>query len=135
MENLDRWKMAYWSQGKGDIALTDERAIDGRHSLRLRSHTRGEKPSPDGGVFGATNAVRSFDGEDWTAYNRLSFWVYPDLPGFDSISLVARVDNRGPGWAATPTTFSSRTASGTTSSGKSPTWHATTSPPSLSPTR
>ncbi len=96
MENLDRWKIAYWSQGKGDIALTDERAIDGRHSLRLRSYTRGEKPSSDGGVFGATNAVRSFDDEDWTGYNRLSFWVYPDLPGFHSISLVARVDNRGP---------------------------------------
>lgn len=96
MENLSHWKIGYWSQGKGDIALTDQRAIDGRHSLRLRSHTRGEKPSPDGGVFGATNAVRSFEEEDWTGYNRLSFWVYPDLPGFHAISLVARVENRGP---------------------------------------
>jgi hypothetical protein len=96
MENLDRWKIAYWSQGKGDISLTDGRAIDGRHSLRLHAHTRGEKPGPDGGVFGAIHAVRSFDEEDWTDYNRLSFWVYPDLPGFHAISLVARVDNHGP---------------------------------------
>lgn len=95
MENLAHWKITYWGQGKGDIALTDQRAIDGRHSVRLRAHATGEKPSPDGGVFGATSAVRSFDDEDWTGYNRLSFWVYADLPGFHAISFVARVDNRG----------------------------------------
>jgi len=96
MESLDRWKIGYWSQGKGEIALTAERAIDGRHSLRLRSHTKGEKPSPDGGVFGATNAVRSLDEENWNGFNRLSFHVYPDLPGFHAISLVVRLNNRGP---------------------------------------
>ena len=95
MESLERWKMGFWAQGKGDIALTDERAIDGTHSLRLRSHTKGAKPSKDGGVFGSTAAVRTFDGEDWSGYNRLSFWVYPELPGFHAVSLMVRLRNRG----------------------------------------
>ena len=95
LESLDRWKTAFWAQGKGDIALTPERAIDGTHSLRFRSHTKGEKPSKDGGVFGSTAAVRTFDGEDWREFNRLSFWVYPELPGFHAVSLMVRLGNRG----------------------------------------
>ena len=95
MESLKAWKMSFWAQGKGDIALTDERCKDGGHSVRLRSRTKGEKPSRDGGVFGTTAAVRVFGGEDWRAYNRLSFWVYPDLPGFHAVALMVRLGNRG----------------------------------------
>ncbi len=94
MESLDRWKLSTWAQGKGDIALTGERSRDGSHSLRFRSRTVGEKPSPGGGVFGSTAAVRAFDGEDWSDYNRLAFWVRPDLPGHHAISLMVRLTNR-----------------------------------------
>ena len=95
MESSTHWKTHFWSQGKGDIELKSERARDGKHSLRLRSATKGTRPSADGGVFGATSAVRGFDGEDWRDFNRLSFWVYPDLPGFKAVSLSVRLGNRG----------------------------------------
>ena len=94
-ESIEPWKMSFWAQGKGDIALTAERARNGTHSLRFRSATRGEKPSPDGGVFGSTAAVRAVPDEDWTDFNRLSFWVYPHMPGFHAISLMVRLRNRG----------------------------------------
>ncbi len=95
MESLDPWKMSFWAQGKGDIALTAERCKDGKRSLRFRSRTKGAKPSPGGGVFGSTSAVRAFGGADWRAYNRLSFWVWPDLPGHHAVALSASLGNRG----------------------------------------
>ena len=82
MESLDAWKISVWNQGQGTVELTADRCRDGRHSMRFRTSTTGTRPSPDGGVFGATSAVRSFAGEDWRDFNRLSFWVYPHLPGF-----------------------------------------------------
>ena len=95
MEDLSRWKLSTGSQGKGDIALTADRAKDGKHSLRFRSQTKGAKPSADGGVFGSTAAVRAFGGEDWSDYNRLSFWVWPDLPGHHAVALMVHLGNRG----------------------------------------
>jgi hypothetical protein len=95
MEKLDNWKTSFWSQGKGEIALTDRRKVDGRHSLRFTTRTLGEKPSKDGGVFGSSAAVRVFKEEDWTAYNRLSFHVYPDFPGFHAVSIMVRLGNKG----------------------------------------
>ena len=94
MESLKPWKMGFWAQGRGEIALTAERFRDGKHSLRLRSDTKGRKASP-GGVFGSTAAVRVFKEEDWRPFNRLSFWVYPDLPGFHAVALMVRLRNRG----------------------------------------
>jgi hypothetical protein len=34
-------------------------------------------------------------GENWSAWNRLSFWVYPDLPGFRNVSLIVIFHNDG----------------------------------------
>lgn len=96
MERIEPWKLSTWSQGKGEIALTAERAKDGKHALRFRSQTKGAKPSADGGVFGSTMAVRQFGQQDWREYNRLSFWVWPDLPGHHAVSLMVRLGNRGP---------------------------------------
>jgi len=95
MEDLGRWKVGTWAGGKGEIALTAERAKDGKHSLRFRSRTKGEKASADGGVFGATSAVRAFGGADWSPWNRISFWVWPDLPGHHAVALSVRLGNRG----------------------------------------
>ena len=95
MESLDHWKTSFWSQGKGEMELTTDRARDGSHSLRLRSATKGVGSSQDGGVFGATSAVRVFDQEDWRQFNRLSFWVYPDLPGFHAVAFAVRLGNQG----------------------------------------
>ena len=41
MESLKAWKISTWSQGKGEGSLTDERAVDGKHSVRFRSRTKG----------------------------------------------------------------------------------------------
>lgn len=92
MESLDNWS----HQGFGHMSLTGERAKSGRQSLRLTSPTVGDKPGGTlGRPFGAAAAIRRFNGEDWTDFNRLSVWVYPTLPGFRVISMCVILHNDG----------------------------------------
>jgi hypothetical protein len=92
MESLENWAHS----GFGRMALTDQRAKDGQSSLCLTSPTVGDKPGPTKGrPFGSATARRRFTGDDWGQYNRLSFWVYPDLPGFRVVSLCLVLHNDG----------------------------------------
>jgi hypothetical protein len=92
MESLDNWS----HQGFGQMTLTEERAKDGKQSLRLTSPTIGDKPGGTlGRPFGAASVIRRFDGEDWSDFNRLSFWVYPSLPGFRVITMCVIFHNDG----------------------------------------
>ena len=79
-EALSTWQLVNTDQANGEMTVTNERAVSGSASLRLRCATTGEKPAP-GRYYGTTTARRVVQGEDWSAWNRLSFWVYPDLPG------------------------------------------------------
>lgn len=81
MESLDQWVL----HGKGNMSLTDERSKQGGHSVRLRFQTR--TPEDTGAdqnkrMFGVAGVMRRFSGEDWTEFNRVSFWIYPDFPGW-----------------------------------------------------
>ena len=92
MEDLAGWT----HHGYGEVALTMDRSKDGKRCLRLTSPTKGDKPGPTlGRPFGAAVVRRDFDGEDWSGFNRLSFWVYPTLPGFRTISLCVVLYNDG----------------------------------------
>ncbi len=102
MEDLSQWYQrstfgyAGPSETIGKMTLTAERFRDGRHSLRLRSPTKLDRRGPKmGRPFGTTTVIRKFPGEDWSDYNRISFWIYPDLPGFHSISLLVQLRNDG----------------------------------------
>ena len=78
---------ANWSQhGYGKIEFTKERAIEGAQSITLISPTLTSKPS-SGRPMGTAVLRRSFQHEDWSEYNRISFWVYPNQPGAQIISM------------------------------------------------
>ncbi len=102
METLDCWEQRHTfgygqpSESRGEMALTDAVVKSGARSIRLRTRTMGDRPGPQmGRPFGSTSVVREFPGEDWRAFNRVSFWVYPDLPGFHVVSLLAVLHNDG----------------------------------------
>jgi len=100
MEQSANWsarRMADWShQGFGEMTFTKERAKDGQGSVRLTSPTKAEKSGPTlGRPFGEAVIKRNFAGEDWSDYNRLSFWVWPTLQGFRVISLCLELHNDG----------------------------------------
>jgi hypothetical protein len=91
MERTNAWS----HHGVGRIEFTTERAHDGRQSVRIVSATKTDTPSKNGRPFAECSARRNFAGEDWGEFNRLSFWVYPHLPGFKVISLLVKLTNAG----------------------------------------
>ena len=90
MEDLSPWSF----KGAGAMTLTDVRAKDGRHSLRIRSMTNVAQVSGAGEWMDLV-ATRKFAGEDWRPYNRISLWVYPDVIGAPAIACTLVLHNDG----------------------------------------
>jgi hypothetical protein len=95
MESLENWEHS----GFGTISLSKERFHEGRASLLLTSPTKGEQPnfkSARGRPWGSASAIYRVDNEDWTEWNRITLWVYADLPGFRTVvfNMVLHNDNR-----------------------------------------
>ena len=90
MENLSTWTFA----GDGDITLANSPVKDGAHSLRISS-------KQNLGLVGGAGewedlvASRKFPSEDWSHYNRISIWVYPDVIGAPTISSSLVLHNAG----------------------------------------
>ena len=93
-ESLDTWKLSNVDQAKGQMTLSTDRKISGGAALRLRCPMVGEAPAA-GRYYGTASARRVVSAEDWSAWNRLSFWVYADLPGVRVVSLVVTFHNEG----------------------------------------
>jgi hypothetical protein len=95
MESMAAWEVRNTMQAKGTLTLTSERKVEGASAIRLRSRTVGDTPLPNGRYFGFSSAYFKVNGENWEGSNRLSFWIYPDLPGFRVVSLVIIFHNEG----------------------------------------
>jgi len=98
MEDITMWSLQNKVDeiGQGSISLTQQRYKDGSHSLRLNLKTRSnEFLGVRGRPFGITAATRRFNSEDWSNYNRISFWVWPDFPRHRIISLMISLENDG----------------------------------------
>ena len=92
METMGSWE----HKGFGSLVLSDERSYKGKYSILLESPTKGSEPVPrTGRAWGASNTFFNVDNEDWTDYNRISFWIYPDLPGFKVVSINTIFYNDG----------------------------------------
>ncbi len=90
MEVTANWVL----RGRGEMSLTTDRVRDGKQSLRLRTRAKEEKVNK-GRAYGGASVTRQVPGEDWTHFNRISFWVYPDLPGFHTVAMLAILQNDG----------------------------------------
>ena len=90
IEDLSAWSFT----GAGEMILTDVHAKDGRHSLRIRSTTSVAQVGGSG-EWEDLVATRKFPGEDWSPYNRISLWVYPDVIGAPAISCSLVLHNDG----------------------------------------
>jgi hypothetical protein len=92
METIGTWE----HRGRfGSIALTGEQKHKGNYSLLLETPTKGTEPPRGGRPWGVSSAFLSLDNEDWTDWNRISFWIYPDLPGFKVVSIGMIFHNDG----------------------------------------
>ncbi|HEX3383769.1 MAG TPA: hypothetical protein VHS53_01205, partial [Mucilaginibacter sp.] len=113
MESLDNWrtfttsgveivdarKVIKTKDSSGSVAaieLSKDIVHEGDHSLLMTTPVRLDGPAPKNGRgWGRSGVRRPFNGEDWTAYNRISIWIYPDLPGFYTTALDCQLYNDG----------------------------------------
>ena len=93
METMGSWE----HRGNfGSLTLSDERAYKGKYSLLLETPTRGTEPVPRSGrSWGSACAFLKVDNEDWTDYNRITFWIYPDMPGWKTVPIFITFHNDG----------------------------------------
>ena len=88
MENPATWTL----QNRGQLSFTQERFHDGRQSARITVPTLSDQPNKvHGRSFGEATLSRHFPSEDWTEFNRLSFWVYPTMKGCKNGSMLAKL--------------------------------------------
>lgn len=90
MEDASAWSF----HGDGDMELADSPVKDGKHSLRIRSAQNLGKVG-GAGEWEDLIAVRKFPSEDWSHFNRISIWVYPDVIGAPAISASLVLHNAG----------------------------------------
>jgi hypothetical protein len=91
METMGAWE----HKGFGSLTLSDANAYEGKRALLLESPTKGPNPPGEGRPWGVASAVYKVDKEDWTDWNRISFRIYPDLPGFKVVSISLVFHNEG----------------------------------------
>ena len=94
-ENLEQWE----HKGYGSLAISTKNYYKGNASIFLESPTKGDhstttKGSP-GRPWGVCSAFLKVPDENWTNWNRISFWIYPDLPGFNVVSISMVFHNDG----------------------------------------
>jgi len=93
MESTERWKL----DGRGEMLLSGDSFKDGSHSLRMVTMSRfPDDVSPSNQRnYGVTGLTRYFDGEDWSSFNRLSIWIRPYLPGWETATVRVFLYNEG----------------------------------------
>jgi hypothetical protein len=92
MEAMGNWE----HRGRyGKLTLSEENSHKGKYALLIESPTKGTEPPRGGRPWGVSSAFYKVNNEDWTDWNRISFWVYPDLPGFKIVSISTIFHNDG----------------------------------------
>ncbi len=90
MEDLSHWSLT----GVGSMTLSTAEVKQGRMSLKVASTDNIGRVQGDGDWQDLV-ATRNFPSEDWSQYNRISVWVYPDIDGAPAISLNLTLHNEG----------------------------------------
>ena len=103
MERDGGWKVT----GIGEMSYTQDRTKDGKRSLRFRTslrdtafyrlpRNRSQWNSFIGGSGGSSSVVMNFDApQDWSAFNRVSFWVCVHPTSMPTYTLSLGIRNEG----------------------------------------
>ncbi|MBB3128423.1 hypothetical protein FHS19_003077 [Paenibacillus rhizosphaerae] len=91
-ENLEAWE----ADPLANLLLSDEQMWEGNRTIKFTTPTRLEKWTESYARIYATPYIsRKFEKEDWTAYNRISLRIRPEMPGFKFVSLHLQLVNEG----------------------------------------
>lgn len=79
-----------------EMNLSDEKPHNGSKSLIVKFPAKMDGPGPKSGRGWGNAGVRCiFENEDWSKFNRISLWIYPDNPGAYQNWLELRLSNEG----------------------------------------
>jgi hypothetical protein len=79
-----------------ETSVSDKKSYTGKKSLQIKFPSKIEIPGPKSGRgWGNAGIWYMVQNEDWTRYNRISVWIYPDNPGAYQNWLEIRVFNDG----------------------------------------
>lgn len=95
MQSLDTWEGV---TPYVELSVSDEVLFEGKKTLKMVSVANLPDWLPGrtrGRIYCEPSALRKFDREDWTAWNRLSVWIYPRIHGVKSIVLRLQLHNDG----------------------------------------
>ena len=88
IEDFESPTLQWYSEGIGKVEVVSDNSIDGQHSLRYRTsmrdtaHIASPRQRTQWGSFGGEQGgenrfgIRFAEPQDWSAYNRISVWVY-----------------------------------------------------------
>jgi hypothetical protein len=89
MDDLSHWAF----KGDGTMTLSTAEVKQGQYSIRIASNDIGRVDAS--GEWQDLVATRNFPSEDWSRYNRISVWVYPDIEGAPAVSIDLTLHNEG----------------------------------------
>lgn len=76
---------------EGQMTFPAEAGVENTRRARVKVNIHDQQPvSARGSGLPTVGLKRSFPGEDWRGFNRLSFRVRPELSGFNMLSLLGR---------------------------------------------
>ncbi|HEX8211823.1 MAG TPA: glycoside hydrolase family 9 protein [Longimicrobium sp.] len=81
--------------GTGTLSFPTERSLAGDRVMRVEVQMFRDAPAPTRNRLPSVNLRRSFDGEDWRGYNRLSMWMKTETSGFPTIPMQVVLRNDG----------------------------------------
>jgi hypothetical protein len=79
----------------GTLHADSVRTHSGKGSVRIDARTSTAIKNPSNRRYAEPGFMFPLDNEDLTEYNRLSFWVYVEAPGFATQFVVAALHNAG----------------------------------------
>lgn len=85
-----------WSlQGQASLTFPPEGGLSGMRFLRVDMEMFRDRPAPTRNGLSSAVLRRPVPGENWKAYNRLSFWIRPELSGFPMLPIQVVLRNDG----------------------------------------
>ena len=82
--------------GPGICNVSSEQQFEGKNTLKVVTPKKREAEDPNHPFsYGCGRMRMYFEGEDWSAYNRISFWVYPVRDVYENAWFSMELQNDG----------------------------------------
>ena len=91
MTDSSRWQFT----GTGRLSFPSEPKLGPMRALRVDMQMFTTSPAPTSNRLSSVNLRRTFAGEDWRQYNRISVWMRAEVAGFPMLPLQIVLHNDG----------------------------------------